>query len=309
MTRVGEIALSLALILSLSSPTVASAMQATKSEPLDKEPRVEAPITLAAPPRPVGMRDESVVTVGSTRVVMNVSAPTLTPVLPPPGTATGTAVIVAPGGGFNVLALDLEGYDQARWLAARGITAFVLSYRLKPRSGDLAAMVKEDVGRQPRPDVRFEVFAPAVADAQAALKLVRSRASQWGIDPKRVGMMGFSAGASTAIATAIAGQQAIRPDFLISVYGPLQEEAVPKGAPPLYGIIALDDPLFVGRDFGLLQSWRRAGSPVEFHFYERGGHGFGMGRVGTTTANWIEGALGWMRMRGFMPEGALKPHR
>jgi acetyl esterase/lipase len=295
--------LAFALTLSLFLPTGASAGQLTDSSARSTKPRAEASISLPAPPRPAGMRDESVVTFGSTRIVMNVSAPTLTPVLPPSGTANGTAVIVAPGGGFSVLALDLEGYDQAQWLAAHGITAFVLSYRLKPRSGDLAAMAKEDAGRF-RPDMRFDAFAPAVADAQAAMKLVRTRAAQWGIDPKRVGMMGFSAGASAAIATSIAAETETRPDFLISVYGPLQEEPVPRGAPPLYGIIAFDDPVFAGRDFGLLQSWRKAGSSIEFHFYERGGHGFGMGRAGTTTSQWIEGALKWMRMRGIVPDVA-----
>jgi acetyl esterase/lipase len=119
-------------------------------------------------------------------------------------------------------------------------------------------------------------------------------------------LMGFSAGAETTIAVAIAPDLEGRPDFVIPIYPPLQEEKVPEDAPPLYGIIALDDPLFAGRSFGLLQSWRDAGVPIEFHFYERGGHGFGMGAKGTTTTHWIEGALSWMRMHGFVPEAS--PH-
>jgi acetyl esterase/lipase len=288
--------LMLAVAMSMTWSIAGSAQQRA-------EPSPSPAIALPAPPKPAEMRDQSVVTFSGTRLVMNVSAPTLTPVLPPPGTANGSAVIIAPGGGFSVLAIDIEGYAQANWLAARGVTAFVLSYRLKPRSGDLAQMVKEDAGLI-RPDRRFEAYPPAVADAQAAVRLVRARAKEWGIDPKRVGMMGFSAGAVTTIATAIAADATSRPDFVIPIYPPLQEEAVPKGAPPLYGIIALDDPLFAGPSFGLIQSWRKAGSAIEFHLYERGGHGFGMGKAGTTTDGWIEEALRWMRMHGFVPEAA-----
>ena len=243
--------------------------------------------------------------VGEDYVARNVTSPTLTPFLPAKGKATGAAVIVTPGGGFQVLAMKNEGIDVARYLADRGIAAFVLKYRLRPTPESEAEM-QADMNRmmgggRPRGD-RPPPSAPSFAldDAQQALRMVRERAAEWSIDPKRVGMIGFSAGAMTTLGTALRNDPAARADFIALIYGPLGPVQVPQPTPPLFAAIAADDPLIGTGDFGLIKSWRDAKAPVEFHFYERGGHGFGMRRLSTTSDLWAEQFLAWMKVRGYL---------
>ncbi|NWK98697.1 esterase [Sphingobium lactosutens] len=230
--------------------------------------------------------------------VRNVSAATLTPVLPNPEKATGTAVIVAPGGGFLGLAMQTEGYAVARWLADHGIAAFVLKYRLVPTPADFDVFAREmTAGRTGKPStVRPPQDTPSYSreDGLAALALVRSRAKEWRIDPKRVGMMGFSAGAFTTIATTLAAKAGERPAFIAPIYGRLTPRDVPVDAPPMYAVLAEDDHFFASQGFGLIEAWVRAKRPVEFHFYQNGGHGFGLGRPGTTSDGWIEGFMKWL---------------
>ena len=229
--------------------------------------------------------------------VRNVSAATLTPFLPAPGKATGTAVVVAPGGGFLGLAIETEGYSVARWLADHGIAAFVLKYRLVPTPADFDVFAREmTAGRSGKPSsIRPPQDTPAFAreDGRAALALVRSRAGEWGIDPTRIGMMGFSAGAFTTLTVALESPAAERPTFIAPIYGRLHARIVPADAPPMFTVLATDDG-FARDGFGLIDAWSKAGRPVEFHLYQNGGHGFGLGRPGTTSDSWIVSFMKWL---------------
>jgi acetyl esterase/lipase len=236
----------------------------------------------------------------------NVVNATLTPFLPDPAKANGTAVIVAPGGGFRTLSMENEGWDVAKALAARGVAAFVLKYRLNQTPQDMAAFDRSS--RQPAPSPRSSrppadqaaaSLAPQVADARAAFALIRARAKEWRVDANRIGMVGFSAGAMLTMTTALSGTDA-KPAFLGNVYGPLGAVKVPADAPPLFAAIAADDPLFGNGNFALIDSWRTAKRPVEFHLYEQGGHGFGMYPKATTSTGWFDAFARWMTMHGWM---------
>lgn len=237
----------------------------------------------------------------------NVTVATLTPFLPAPGTATGAAVIVAPGGGFRTLSMENEGWDVARALAKRGVAAFVLKYRLNQTPADMPGFEKSMAeifsGSAPRPRVDPAAMTarlgPQIADARAAFTLVRRRAAEWKVDPDRVGMIGFSAGAMLTMATTLAGQDA-RPAFIADIYGPLGAVDVPADAPPLFVALAADDPFFAGDGIGLIDRWRAAKRPVEFHLYEQGGHGFGMYPKPTTSTGWFDAYVRWLGMHGLL---------
>jgi len=233
----------------------------------------------------------------------NVTVATLTPFLPDPAKATGTAVIVAPGGGFQTLSMQNEGWDVARALAARGVAAFVLKYRLNPTPQDLATFAQPAprATRPPRPNAAAMMagLAPQIADARAAFALVRTRAGEWHVDPARIGMVGFSAGAMLTMATTVAGQDA-KPAFIGNIYGPLAAMTVPADAPPMFVALAADDPFFGNGGFGLIDSWRAAKRPVEFHLFEQGGHGFGMYPKTTTSTGWFDEFTRWMAMHGWL---------
>ena len=229
----------------------------------------------------------------------NVTEATLTPFLPDAAKATGAAVIVAPGGGFRVLSMQNEGWDVAKALAARGIAAFVLKYRLNQTPASL-----EEFSRPSAPpprkafSERVAALGPQIADARAAFALVRARAGEWKVDPKRIGMVGFSAGAMLTMATTLEGVDA-KPAFIGDIYGPLEPLTVPADAPPLFAALAADDPLFAGRGMGLIDSWVAAKKPVEFHLYGQGGHGFGMYPKETTSTCWFDAFYKWIVMNGF----------
>lgn len=237
----------------------------------------------------------------------NVTEATLTPFLPDPAKASGSAVIVAPGGGFRTLSMENEGWAVAQALAERGVAAFVLKYRLNQTPAAMPAFEESmrrmfaGAGRteSPTPEAQIKMIGPQVADARAAFALVRSRAREWNIDSNRIGMIGFSAGAMLTMATAVAGEDA-KPAFLGDIYGPLSALPVPDNAPPLFIALAADDPLFGASDFGLIDGWRKAGRPVEFHLYEQGGHGFGMYRKATTSTGWFDAFASWLKMHGFL---------
>lgn len=237
----------------------------------------------------------------------NVTVATLTPFLPDPAKATNSAVIVAPGGGFRSLSMENEGSDVARALAARGVTAFVLKYRLIPTPPKLADFERSmtqmfAAAGRPRTQSNPAVspsLAPQLADARAAFALVRKRSSEWHIDPGRIGMVGFSAGAMLTLQTALQTQDA-KPAFIGLIYGPLDAVPVPADAPPMFVALAADDPIFGGRPMGLIQSWIAAKRPVEFHLYEQGGHGFGMYQKETTSTAWFDSFVRWLGMHGLL---------
>jgi acetyl esterase/lipase len=235
------------------------------------------------------------------RIVRNVTQPTLTPFIPDPAKATGAAVIVAPGGAFMMLSIDSEGYDVARWLANHGIAAFLLKYRLKPTPRDPQAFL----GQLTRLLSGIDKAAPttpseALADAQAAVALVRQRSRAWHVDPHRVGFLGFSAGAITTLSLGLNADTANRPDFIAPIYGPLNARPIAPDAPPLFTAMAMDDPFFGRSDLGLIAGYQAAHRPIEVHLYEAGGHGFGMRKQGKSSDLWIEEFHAWMKGRGLL---------
>lgn len=251
----------------------------------------------------------------------NVTVATLTPFLPDKSVATGAAVIVAPGGGFRTLSMENEGWNVAKALAAKGVAAFVLKYRLNQTPADMAGfeasmrqMFSGAARRAPAVSASAgsgggagssgeaqslgQALAPQIADASAAFALVRSRSAEWGVDPKKVGMIGFSAGAMLTLSTTLYGKD-VEPAFIGNIYGPLGPVTAPENAPPLFIALAADDPFFANAGYGLIDSWKAAKRPVEFHLYEQGGHGFGMYPKETTSTGWFEAFVSWLRMRGF----------
>jgi acetyl esterase/lipase len=232
--------------------------------------------------------------------VRNVTQATLTPFLPAQGKANGTAVIVAPGGAFRILSMGNEGWEVAQALNEKGIAAFVLKYRLIPTAPEWADFDKGDALRAPpaTASTRSPVAMP-LEDATAAFKLVRARAKEWNVDPNRIGMMGFSAGAGTTMAATLQSKEN-KPAFIAPIYGSQASVEVPPDAPPMFVVLAADDPLFAKDDYGLITAWKKAGRPVEFHLYQNGGHGFGLGNPGKTSTGWFPQFILWLESNGML---------
>ncbi|HEV3048914.1 MAG TPA: alpha/beta hydrolase [Longimicrobium sp.] len=224
-------------------------------------------------------------------VIQNVTIPTLTAYLPDPANATGAGVIIAPGGYFVALAISLEGTDVAQWLQQHGIAAFVLKYRIleKRQEGVPGPMNMDSVGRF------------GMADGIQAVKVVRQHAAEWGVDPDRVGFLGFSAGAMVASATVLQADSAARPNFAAMIYGgPFGVMPdIPQALPPLFMAWAQDDAVALAPVVRFYDALRSAGHKPEVHIFGAGGHGFGMRRQGTTSDRWIDAFYAWMQAGGF----------
>ena len=243
--------------------------------------------------------DVTLPNVGRIHVITNVTVPTLTVFRPAAAKANGTAMVVLPGGSFRALAWDVDGLETARWLAGEGITAFVLKYRVRPpQNGESFGQSLEDFARATRARRAF-----AVADAEQAIRVVRSHGRQYGIAPNRVGIIGFSAGAMATMEVALASDPAIRPDFAVAMYGAALTADVPgKGAPPLFIGAAQDDPeLPATNSVEIFQRWTKAGLPAELHIYEKGGHGFGFRRHNIPADNWPAAFRAWLASHGYLP--------
>ncbi len=272
--------------------------------PIPKQPGA---IELGTGKMPTATAEESWHSQYGSMFARNVNTATLTPFLPPKSKATGAAVIVAPGGGFRTLSMENEGWNVAKALNKKGVAAFVLKYRLNPTPATLpgfAESMQEMFASTERraPAVAQDParnIAPMIADAVAAFALVRSKSKEWNVDPTKVGMIGFSAGAMLTLSTALQGEGA-NPAFIGDIYGPLNAVKVPANAPPLYIALAADDPFFANAGFGLIDSWKAAKRPVEFHLFEQGGHGFGMYPKETTSTGWFENFASWLRMHGYI---------
>lgn len=235
--------------------------------------------------------------------VRNVSHATLTPILPA-GPSTGAAVIVAPGGGFLGLAIDAEGWQVARWLANHGIAAFVLKYRVLPTPSDNAVWTREFNRMIAGEKVSFanpkDTPPEALTDGLAALTHVRANAARYRIDPRRVGFMGFSAGGFLTRSVVAQGGAAM-PAFAAPIYPNMATMAVPADAPPMFVTIAADDFLLRNVEgFPLVDAYRKAGRPIEFHLLANGGHGFGLGKPGTAADGWIEQFHRWLDSIGML---------
>jgi len=235
----------------------------------------------------------------------NVSVPTLT-LYKPTGPNTGAAVVVFPGGGYNILAIDLEGTEVCDWLNRAGVTCILLKYRV-PNTGP------------------YPKSPAALQDAQRALGLVRQHAAEWGIDPKRIGVLGFSAGAHLAAALSThydkrlydsldaADQLSCRPDFAVIVYpgylaladknfAPNPEINPTADTPPTFIVQAEDDPVHVENALVYYQQLKNAKVPAELHIYAQGGHGYGLRRTKLPVTTWPDAAETWLHTIGILPQ-------
>lgn len=296
--------ISLLIVSSWVSIASMAAAQNDKMTPIPI-PKQPTAIELGTGKLPEATADESWHSQYGSMFARNVSVATLTPFLPPKNKATGTAVIVAPGGGFRTLSMQNEGWEVAKALNKKGIAAFVLKYRLNPTPADMPGfeasmqqMFASTARREAVAQDPAQRLAPQIADATAAFALIRSRSKEWNVDPQKVGMIGFSAGAMLTLSTTLYGKD-VKPAFIGNIYGPLNGVKAPADAPPLFIALAADDPFFANSGFGIIDSWKAAKRPVEFHLYEQGGHGFGMYNKETTSTGWFEAFVSWLRMRGF----------
>lgn len=238
---------------------------------------------------------------GKVRIITNVTVPTVTIFRPPAGKANGTAMVVVPGGAFRALPWDLDGLETAKWLTRRGITAFVLKYRVRPPRSDAPADRSfDDFAR--RTEAAREL---AVGDAGQTMRLVRSQAKRFGIASDRIGMMGFSAGAMTTLILADSDDPAVRPNFAASLYGAMLKDGPSPGAAPLFIVAAQDDPQApAGRSADIFLRWTNAKVPAELHLYERGGHGFAFRPHQVPADNWTEAFEAWLASRGYIRAAA-----
>ncbi|MDR7061093.1 MULTISPECIES: alpha/beta hydrolase [unclassified Sphingopyxis] len=234
-------------------------------------------------------------------IVRNVSDATLTPYVAEK--PNGTAVIVAPGGGFHMLSIDNEGEAVAKWLNSQGVTAFVLKYRLLETGADFPLQMMRYLANLPSLRTAVEPLRPlATADGENAVKWVRKNAARYSIKPNRVGLMGFSAGGAVTVWTLAANKPASRPDFAIAIYPGLLPDAiaVPKKAPPLFVAAAKDDKLAYTDSVRLAAAWKSAGANSTIVTYESGGHGFGMKKSGKPSDAWTDAMATWMRGQGLV---------
>ena len=236
------------------------------------------------------------------KVVHNVTQPSLTVYPADPARRNGTAVIICPGGAWHFLSIDMEGTDVARWLAARGVTAFVLRYRLLPTGDSPYEEAEEHIRVRARMAELMQPFYPLVrADGQQAIRVVRKRARKWGVTPERVGMLGFSAGGDFTVNAVLHNTPDCRPAFAAPIYPAVFDEVVaPPDAPPLFLLCASDDDMASAASLRLYSAWKAAGRPVELHIYSKGGHGFGMTRQGLPSDAWIERFGDWLEGQRFI---------
>jgi len=231
-------------------------------------------------------------------IISNITEPSMIPYLPAPGTATGVAVVVAPGGGHKELWMDHEGYRVGQWLSAHGIAAFVLKYRLSQQPGSPYSLEGDSLG-----------------DIQRAIRLVRSRSAQWHVDPKKVGVMGFSAGGELA---ALAGwrdavvsggdgdpvdAQSVRPDFEALIYPSIPTHGAFSAATPPTFLLAgdKDSPKVSEGVADLYLQIHRAGGSAEVHILAGVAHGFGMRDSNSSAIKaWPDMFRDWLEAQGFM---------
>ncbi len=236
----------------------------------------------------------------------NVTKPTITIFRPAKDKDTGASVVIAPGGGYHILAWDLEGEEVAQWLNSIGVTGIVLKYRVPRRPSD--PKDKPPIG--------------PLQDAQRAMSLVRSKAKDWGLDPKRIGILGFSAGGHLAAAASTnydkrayepideIDKVSCRPDFSVLVYPAYlqakdKDELMPDirvnaESPPTFFAHASNDGVKSDNSVIMYLALKRAGVPAEMHIYTTGGHGFGLRPSDQPCSTWPARCADWMRSQGFL---------
>lgn len=242
------------------------------------------------------------------RVARNISTATITPFIPTtPSDNKRPAIIILPGGAFSQLSLDNEGWPVAQYFAAQGFAAFVVKYRLNPSAASLedyqakvVAEIEKIYSGQAKPDLPTP--QNAVDDVLAAMTFVQQNAERWSIDTKKIGYIGFSAGAMASLTAVLQSDEATMPAYLGLIYGPMEAVDVPPHAPALFAALSANDPIFGRQGFGIVEGWQKSESPVELHFFQDGGHGFGMGLPGTATENWLSQFMRWLNVNQFTTE-------
>jgi acetyl esterase/lipase/lysophospholipase L1-like esterase len=240
-----------------------------------------------------------------TEVIYNVSQPTLTAYLPPKEMATGTAVIIAPGGGFHTLSINSEGVDLAKWLNTKGVAAFVLKYRLVHcLTDDPVKELMDKMGNGKLDQESAPVVEMAMNDGLRAVQYVREHAVQYDIDPQKIGFMGFSAGGTVTMSVVYNATDRDRPNFVAPIYayaGAIIGSTVPTVNTPIFLAVAADDQLgLMSHSLDLFKKWQEAKQPAELHIYQKGGHGFGMRKNGLPSDTWYERFGDWMKMLGYL---------
>ena len=257
------------------------------------------------------------------KMIRNVVNPTLTVYPALRAKATGTAVIVCPGGAFRILDWENEGTHVAEWFATRGIAAFVLKYRLvptpeAPEAFEAAMGALSRAANTKAPKEMKDVFGDEASlngrslasdDARQALKTVRRHAAQWGIAPNRIGLLGFSAGGFLTMDVAIQHSADSRPDFAVVLYGgETGGQEPPPDAPPLFAAVAQNDELgMAGIVERLYGDWGRAKIPAELHVFAQGGHGFGTIKQDLPVDGWMDLLADWLGSRGLLSGSAMSP--
>ena len=245
-----------------------------------------------------------------TKVVYNVTKPTLTVFLPEAGKANGTAVVIAPGGGFLALSINSEGLDVAKWLVQKGVTCFVLKYRLiHVLSNDPTAEFAAKMGKKEFEDDVTKVMPLVIADGRNAIAYVRKHVAEYNLDANRIGIMGFSAGGTVASSTLFDYTKENKPDFAAPIYPFFPSTmigSVAKDAPPIFIVTASDDGLGLApHSIDLYNKWLSTKHDAELHMYARGNHGFGMKKQNIPTDNWIERFYDWMGVQGLLNKKAV----
>ncbi|MDZ4781886.1 MAG: alpha/beta hydrolase [Planctomycetia bacterium] len=291
----------LAMLMALCAANLAAAVE--PSATLNLWPGKPPGETKELPPEADTTKDSDNLIAGRRlQRIGNVSTPTLAIYRPAPELDTGASVVICPGGGHHILAYDLEGTEVAEWLNTIGVTGIVLKYRVPARDQD-------------------KRWLAAVQDGQRAVSLTRSNAEEWKLDPKRIGILGFSAGGETAGLTAIleerqyeaaddVDQVSSRPDFAVLIYaGGFAEKDSPtlkpyvkltSNTPPMFLVHAIDDPVPVANSLLLTLGLKQAGVPAELHVYSTGGHGYGLRQTEQPVTHWADRCGEWLRESGLL---------
>ncbi len=243
----------------------------------------------------------------NTPIVYNVSNPTLTVFEPVKGSANGTALIIVPGGGFQALSITKEGTDLAKMMASKGITAFVLKYRLnKSYTDDPAAEFMKGLGdTMIMRRINDTIIPMTIADGKKAIEHVRINAKQYGIDPNKIGIVGFSAGGTVTLGATLNYTEQNKPNFSAPIYpyaAYFKEITVPADAPPMFIAAATDDMFGFAPDCAnLYNTWIKARKSAEIHIYSKGGHGFGVAKQNMPSDKWVILFTDWLTEINMLP--------
>ncbi len=252
--------------------------------------------------------DENQVKADIGTIVMDVSHPSITAYMP--ANPNGIAVIIAPGGAFHALAFDLEGTEVAKRLTAKGITAFVLKYRVVHND---PAHPENSIGNlfatrnfKKLDSLNAPVVPLAMHDGLTAVKYVRQHAANYKIDPNKIGFMGFSAGGTVTMSVVYSATDEDRPNFVAPIYAyetAIIGSTVPSAKTPIFITAASDDDLGLAtHSVRIYLKWLNANQPVELHMYEQGKHGFGTKTQGLPVDTWMDRFTDWLKLHGFIQQ-------